>query len=153
MLIGRRAPYLVDFLTKQGAGEATDLLVIDESLCIRCNNCEKACADTHQGVSRLDREGGPRYVDIHLPTACQHCENPKCMTDCPPDSIHRHPNGEVYIDDKCIGCGACEANCPYNVIQMTSLDDAPRPSLRASGPANTATSGRGFLGLLRRRDH
>ena len=35
------------------------MLLIDESLCVRCDNCEKACADTHEGTSRLNREGGP----------------------------------------------------------------------------------------------
>jgi thioredoxin reductase/CRP-like cAMP-binding protein/Fe-S-cluster-containing hydrogenase component 2 len=120
---------LVDFLIGEGGKDATDLLVIDESLCIRCDNCEKACADTHQGVSRLDREGGARYAQIHLPTACQHCENPKCMLDCPPDAIRRHPNAEVYILDTCIGCGNCATNCPYDVIQMAVLDDEKPHSL------------------------
>jgi thioredoxin reductase/CRP-like cAMP-binding protein/Fe-S-cluster-containing hydrogenase component 2 len=120
---------LVDFLIGEGGKDATDLLVIDESLCIRCDNCEKACADTHKGVSRLDREGGARYAQIHLPTACQHCENPKCMLDCPPDAIRRHPNAEVYILDTCIGCGNCATNCPYDVIQMAVLDEGKRPNL------------------------
>ena len=40
------------------------------------------------------------------------------MKDCPPDAIHRAANGEVYIEDSCIGCGNCERNCPYDVIQM-----------------------------------
>ena len=40
------------------------------------------------------------------------------MTDCPPDAIHRATNGEVYIEDSCIGCGNCQQNCPYGVIQM-----------------------------------
>jgi len=40
------------------------------------------------------------------------------MKDCPPDAIRRAPNGEVYIQDSCIGCGNCERNCPYDVIQM-----------------------------------
>ena len=30
------------------------------------------------------------------------------MTECPPDAIHRAPNGEVYIEDSCIGCGNCQ---------------------------------------------
>src|SRR5690606_13431894 len=47
---------LISFLLAQGAGEATDILLIDESLCVRCDNCEKACAETHAGTSRLDRE-------------------------------------------------------------------------------------------------
>jgi Fe-S-cluster-containing hydrogenase component 2 len=48
------------------------------------------------------------------------------MTDCPPDAIRRAPNGEVYIRDNCIGCGNCEKNCPYGVIQMAAAE--------ASGP-------------------
>jgi Fe-S-cluster-containing hydrogenase component 2 len=42
------------------------------------------------------------------------------MKDCPPDAIHRAPNGEVFIADNCIGCGNCERNCPYGVIHMAS---------------------------------
>ena len=115
-------------LQEGGAHEATDLLLIDESLCIRCDNCEKACSDTHSGVSRLDREAGPSYQtssgsQLHVPTACQHCENPKCMDDCPPDAIRRHTDGEVYIMDNCIGCGNCYSNCPYGVIQMHAISE------------------------------
>lgn len=48
------------------------------------------------------------------------------MKDCPPDAIRRAPNGEVFIEDSCIGCGNCEQNCPYGVIQMASgKEDAP----------------------------
>ncbi len=111
---------MISFLLAQGVGEATDVLLIDESLCVRCDNCEKACAETHDGTSRLDREAGPTFAQVHVPTSCRHCEHPHCMKDCPPDAIHRAPNGEVFIDDNCIGCGNCERNCPYGVIQMAS---------------------------------
>jgi CRP-like cAMP-binding protein/thioredoxin reductase/NAD-dependent dihydropyrimidine dehydrogenase PreA subunit len=109
---------IISFLMTQGAGEATDILLIDESLCVRCDNCEKACAETHGGTSRLDREAGPTFASVHVPTSCRHCEHPHCMKDCPPDAIHRAPNGEVFIADNCIGCGNCERNCPYGVIHM-----------------------------------
>jgi Fe-S-cluster-containing hydrogenase component 2/CRP-like cAMP-binding protein len=109
---------LISFLMQQGLGEATDVLLIDESLCIACDNCEKACAETHGGTSRLDRSAGPSYAQVHVPTSCRHCEDPHCMKDCPPDAIRRAPNGEVYIQDSCIGCGNCVTNCPYDVIQM-----------------------------------
>ena len=111
---------IIEFLVSQGVGEATDVLLIDESLCVRCDNCEKACAETHGGTSRLDREAGPTYASIHVPTSCRHCEHPHCMSDCPADAIHRAPNGEVFIDEKCIGCGNCVRNCPYDVIHMAS---------------------------------
>lgn len=112
---------VLSFLMAHGVGEATNVLVIDESLCVGCDQCEKACAATHQGVSRLDRKAGPSFYSLHLPTSCRHCEHPHCMKDCPPDAIHRQVNGEVYIADTCIGCGNCEENCPYGVIQMAQI--------------------------------
>ena len=111
---------LISFLMQQGLGEATDVLLIDETLCVGCDNCETACAETHQGTSRLDREAGPTFAHVHVPTSCRHCENPHCMKDCPPDAIRRAPNGEVFIRDNCIGCGNCERNCPYGVIHMAA---------------------------------
>ena len=44
------------------------------------------------------------------------------MKDCPPDAIHRSSEGEVFINDACIGCGNCERNCPYGVIQLAPAD-------------------------------
>ncbi|HEY0435275.1 MAG TPA: cyclic nucleotide-binding domain-containing protein, partial [Phenylobacterium sp.] len=114
---------VASFLIDQGIGEATDVLLIDETLCIGCDNCEKACADAHEGLSRLNREAGKTYASIHVPTSCRHCEHPYCMTDCPPNAIQRGPDGEVFISDACIGCGNCQRNCPYDVIQM----DKPPP--------------------------
>ena len=116
------------FLIDNGIGEATDVLLIDETLCIGCDNCEKACADSHDGLSRLDREAGKTYAHLHVPTSCRHCEHPHCMADCPPNAIQRGPDGEVFIDDSCIGCGNCQRNCPYGVIRMDSVPPK-KPSL------------------------
>jgi cGMP-dependent protein kinase 2 len=116
------------FLVDNGIGEATDVLLIDEHLCVGCDNCEKACADSHEGLSRLDREAGRTYAHLHVPTSCRHCEHPHCMADCPPNAIHRGPDGEVFIDDTCIGCGNCQRNCPYGVIRMDSTPPE-KPSL------------------------
>jgi len=112
---------IANFLVDQGVGEATDVLLIDENLCVGCDNCEKACADSHDGLSRLDREAGRTFAHLHVPTSCRHCEHPHCMADCPPNAIHRGPDGEVFIDDTCIGCGNCQRNCPYGVIRMDKV--------------------------------
>ena len=120
---------IVEFMMEQGLGEATDVLLIDESLCVRCDHCEKACAGTHGGSSMLDREAGPTVAGLHVPTSCRHCEHPHCMKDCPPDAIHRTADGEVYIADNCIGCGNCVRNCPYGVIQMAAVSKEPATPL------------------------
>jgi Fe-S-cluster-containing hydrogenase component 2/thioredoxin reductase/CRP-like cAMP-binding protein len=131
---------LLGFLMAQGLGEATNVLVIDDSLCVGCDNCEKACAETHGGIARLDREAGPSRAHIHIPISCRHCEQPHCMKDCPPNAIRRAPSGEVYINESCIGCGNCESNCPYDVIKM-AYDAPKKPGLlqwlllgRGAGP-------------------
>lgn len=147
---------IIDYLVGEGIGEATDVLLIDESLCIHCYNCEKACAATHGGTSRLDLEAGPTFATIHVPTSCRHCEHPHCMTDCPSDSIHRAPNGEVYINDTCIGCGNCQRNCPYGVIRMAAAGPS-EPSLLMSllfgsgdGPDAAGSGGTGQDGGARK---
>lgn len=122
MLDRPEAGSIIEFLMGEGIGEATDVLLIDESLCIGCDNCERACAETHKGISRLDRHAGPSFAHVHVPTSCRHCEHPHCMSDCPPDAIKRDKEGEVFINDSCIGCGNCQRHCPYGVIQM-----APEP--------------------------
>ncbi|MEO0906309.1 MAG: cyclic nucleotide-binding domain-containing protein [Pseudomonadota bacterium] len=117
------------FLLDQGMGEATDALLIDERLCIGCDNCERACADSHDGLSRLDREAGKSFAYLHVPISCRHCEHPHCMTDCPPNAIQRGADGEVAINaETCIGCGNCKTYCPYGVIKMEPKPP-PKPSL------------------------
>lgn len=119
---------VMNFLMSEGLGEATNVLIINESLCVGCDNCETACAETHDGISRLDRDAGPTFGNVHIPISCRHCEQPHCMKDCPPNAIRRAESGEVYINADCIGCGNCEQNCPYDVIQL-KYDAPQKPGL------------------------
>jgi Fe-S-cluster-containing hydrogenase component 2/thioredoxin reductase len=128
MEVRPEASSVMNFLMSQGLGEATNVLVIDEALCVGCDNCEKACAETHGGISRLDRKSGASFAQVHIPISCRHCEQPHCMKDCPPNAIKRSANGEVFIDDTCIGCGNCQVNCPYGVIRM-AYEAPPKPGL------------------------
>lgn len=111
--------HVINDLMKEGVFEGTDILLIDENKCVRCDQCVKACAGTHGGQTRLYRTEGIIFANLLVPTSCRHCENPLCLTDCPPgDAIVRDPKGEVFIRDNCIGCGNCAKNCPYGNILM-----------------------------------
>jgi Fe-S-cluster-containing hydrogenase component 2 len=118
---------LSDFI-KHGVVESTDVLLIDETKCIRCDNCVTACAATHNGQTRLDRKHGPSFAYVHVPVACRHCEGTPCLQDCPPgDAIVRNAEGVVTIDaEKCIGCGNCARYCPYGVIFMVEAPHQQR---------------------------
>jgi CRP-like cAMP-binding protein/thioredoxin reductase/Fe-S-cluster-containing hydrogenase component 2 len=109
---------LLEFMSAEGLTDAESVLLIDSDLCVGCDNCEAACAATHRGYSRLDRKAGKSLASIQIPISCRHCENPLCMTDCPPNALTRLSSGEVVIRDSCIGCGNCVSNCPYGVIQL-----------------------------------
>jgi CRP-like cAMP-binding protein/ferredoxin len=114
-----KSAVLTDFIA-HGVVESTDVLLIDETKCIRCDNCVSACTATHGGQTRLDRKRGPSFAHLHVPVSCRHCEGAPCLQDCPPgDAIMRDPQGVVRIDEqKCIGCGNCAKFCPYGVIFM-----------------------------------
>jgi len=107
---------LKDFL-KQGLMEANSVLLLDLEKCTRCDACVRACADAHNGVTRLVRDG-LRFDKYLVATACRQCRNPLCMVGCPVGSIRRRNSLEVVIEDWCIGCGLCAENCPYGNINM-----------------------------------
>jgi CRP-like cAMP-binding protein/flavoprotein/ferredoxin len=107
---------LDSFLT-QGLMEAQSLLVMDLQRCTRCDACVRACADAHDGVTRLIREG-QRFDKYLVATSCRHCRDPLCMVGCPVGSIRRRNSLEVIIENWCIGCGLCAKNCPYGNINM-----------------------------------
>ena len=111
-----------------GIVDASNLLVMDMDLCVRCGNCSLACHKMH-GQSRLLRRGiqierpvsigRQRLQHALLPQVCMHCKDPECLTGCPTGSIFRDPLGFVDIDAKtCIGCFDCATQCPYDAISM-----------------------------------
>ena len=104
-------------------------IVIDLDLCIGCNACTVACKAEH-GTQRgmfwgkvLEHEVGktPRVTRLFLPVLCNHCENPPCKEVCPTRATYVDEGGVVLVDyEKCIGCRACVAACPY--MSRTYLD-------------------------------
>ncbi len=107
-------------LVSDGVVEGTEVLVIDLDKCIHCSECEEACARRH-GHSRMNRKG-MIVGNISIATACRQCQDPVCML-CSRAGIARHPNGEVYITESCIGCGICAERCPYGAISIMNIED------------------------------
>lgn len=113
--VASRIP-LNDFLS-QGLMQAQSLLLLDLERCTRCDECVRACADSHDGVTRLVREG-LRFDKFLVATSCRSCLDPVCMIGCPVGSIRRKENLEVVIEDWCIGCEKCVQQCPYGNIAI-----------------------------------
>jgi CRP-like cAMP-binding protein/Fe-S-cluster-containing hydrogenase component 2 len=114
-----------------GVIQADALLVMDLDLCIKCDNCVNACESLH-GQSRLIRNGIQlgKYL---VPSACRHCDDPKCMNACPTGALKRRPEGEIYFEyDMCIGCGNCAIACPYDNIAMIDTPTFDRAQARKS---------------------
>jgi CRP-like cAMP-binding protein/Fe-S-cluster-containing hydrogenase component 2 len=107
----------IDDFLNHGLMEAQSLLVLDLEKCTRCDQCVKACADAHDGVTRLVREG-LRFDKYLVATSCRSCRDPLCMVGCPVGSIRRRNSMEIIIEDWCVGCGLCVRNCPYGNLNL-----------------------------------
>ena len=132
---------ITDFLN-QGLMEAQSLLLLDLEKCTRCDQCVKACADAHDGVTRLVREG-LRFDKYLVATSCRSCRDPLCMVGCPVGSIRRRNSMEIIIEDWCVGCGLCVRNCPYGNLNLhpfaTQTADPANPSRMIAGTKKKAT--------------
>lgn len=123
-----------DEFLDQGLYLAQSLLVLDLERCTRCDECTKACADTHDGVTRLVRDG-MRFDKFLVASSCRSCMDPYCLVGCPVDAIHRNGDSlEIDIEDYCIGCGLCAENCPYGNINMHGF---PKKEPNAKGKLET----------------
>ncbi len=125
----------IDQFLSQGLMEAQSLLVLDLQNCTRCDACVNACADAHDGVTRLVRDG-LRFDRYLVATSCRQCRDPLCMVGCPVGSIRRRNSLEVIIEDWCIGCGLCARNCPYGNINLHPFEvlaDDPENAGRKKG--------------------
>jgi Fe-S-cluster-containing hydrogenase component 2 len=111
------APMRREFV-EQGLYNSQRLLVLDLEACTRCDECTKACSDTHEGITRLVRDG-LRIDKWLVASSCRSCSDPYCLVGCPVDAIHRDGQGkQIQIESHCIGCGLCANNCPYGNINM-----------------------------------
>lgn len=103
-------------------------MVVDLRRCIGCMACQVACKaeyDTPLGVNRTwvpYRVVGkyPTVKKQFLPRLCNHCDDPPCVRACPVEATFKVEDGGFVLQryERCIGCKACMASCPYNARFM-----------------------------------
>ena len=98
-------------------------MVIDQSRCVGCMACVVACKrendvpPEHYRTRVLEIVEGsfPRLKSELRSELCNHCDHAPCVTVCPTGASHKEEDGTVQIDrEKCVGCKACIAACPYD---------------------------------------
>ncbi|WP_026073535.1 DMSO/selenate family reductase complex B subunit [Robertmurraya massiliosenegalensis] len=112
---------------------------INNEYCTGCKACVVACKDKNDlevGVNyrRVYEQSEGDYVErdeafiqnvqsFFTSISCNHCENPKCVENCPTGAMHkREEDGVVLVDhEKCIGCKYCMWNCPYGAPQYNEV--------------------------------
>ncbi len=107
-------------------------MVIDMRRCDGCKYCTEACQATHylpkdqewiKVYEVADGEGNTYF----MPRPCMQCENAPCLKVCPVAATFKNEQGVILVDqDRCIGCRACMAACPYGA-RYFNFWDPPKP--------------------------
>ena len=99
-------------------------MVIDTRTCIGCGDCVVACKTENKVPEGLNRDwiveatNGtyPNLTTEFRSERCNHCSNATCVTLCPTGASHQWKDTNIVLvdADKCTGCKACIAACPYD---------------------------------------
>jgi len=145
---------------------ATGLLVSDPNRCTGCRRCEVVCSITNDGKAdpfiarvKVDRNynfgskgpvgdylnGDGHFGNFKLtPETCQQCDNAPCVNACPVGAISPQEKGfgvegtRVVDEDKCIGCGACVAACPFKMIVLDKEERKSKKCFLCNGDPQCA---------------
>jgi Fe-S-cluster-containing dehydrogenase component len=98
-------------------------MVIDTRTCVGCMDCVVACKTENEVPDGYCRDWINMRVEGAMPDLrmtitserCNHCDHPPCVSCCPTGASHVHSFGQIVLveHEKCIGCKACLASCPY----------------------------------------
>ncbi|MDA8228361.1 MAG: 4Fe-4S dicluster domain-containing protein [Desulfitobacterium hafniense] len=131
------------------------MVLIDTSKCTGCKACSVACKEWNQLPAektqlvmsyQSQKDFTPKtwtYVTftekyennkmnwLMRKAQCFHCADPACVKACSSNAISKTESGYSVIDqNKCIGCGYCEANCPFGVPKV---DQVKKKSFKCEG--------------------
>jgi Fe-S-cluster-containing dehydrogenase component len=95
--------------------------IFNIALCVNCKACSAACMlenDWRFPARKIFTRNSEALAEgpvLNISMACNHCQNPACLTGCPTAAYYRDEStGAVLLNpDRCIGCRYCTWNCPY----------------------------------------
>ena len=106
---------------REGIPNRKFVMVIDLARCKNALKCVDACNKHHlisgknAWLKVYKMQESKDTAPYWMPSTCQHCDQPACVTVCPVDATFKRRDGIVLIDnERCIGCRFCMAACPYS---------------------------------------
>ncbi|PHS54646.1 MAG: hydrogenase [Lutibacter sp.] len=110
-----------DYNVREGMPNRKFVMVVDLAKCKNALKCQQACNKSHYitgdnaWLKIYKMQESKETAPYWMPTLCQHCDKPACVTVCPVDATFKRKDGLVLIDnERCIGCRFCMAACPYS---------------------------------------
>jgi Fe-S-cluster-containing dehydrogenase component len=98
-------------------------MAIDTRKCVGCMDCVVACKTENDVPDGYCRDWIGQRLEGTMPALrltitserCNHCDAAPCVSCCPTGASHVSDFGQLVLVDseKCIGCKACLASCPY----------------------------------------
>ncbi len=102
-----------------------NIFVFDTNKCVACEACIMACIIENKtdesikwrNINTYNNLKHPELPLFNFSIACNNCDNPLCLKNCPTKAYSYDKKTGVIIHDekKCIGCQYCTWVCPYDV--------------------------------------